>query len=262
MTRILQFPAVLVGTVTVLLIVALSIVGLLLARRVLTPERLKPSETVGTQIFTLAGVLYAVLMAFVVVVVWEQFNEAQDRTESEANAISDLLHDSEGLPAAVRPAVQQSLLDYARDVADDEFVRMRRGEIIEQQSDNLTEVWQSFLDVEPRSEREIAYYNESISKLNDLGTARKERISASDFHIPGEMWVLLLGGGAVMLIFTYSFATPDLVLHSFFTGLCGALLAFVLYLIFAMEHPFVGTIAVTDSPYLDVLRAWAEIKGQ
>jgi hypothetical protein len=262
MTRILQLPPLLVGSVTVGLVVILSVLGLLLARRVFSQERLKPAENVGTQVFTLAGVLYAVLMAFVVVVVWEQFNEATDRAESEANAVSDLLHDSEGLPAAARPSIQRSLLDYTNDVVIDEFPRMRHGESIEHQSEHLTKIWQTYLKVEPETQSEIAYYTESISKLDDLGTARKERISASDFHIPGEMWVLLLGGGVVMLIFTYLFATPDVVLHSFLVGLCGALLAFVLYLIFAMEHPFVGTIAVSSNPYVDVIDAWAEIKPQ
>ncbi len=64
--------------------------------------------------------LYAVLVAFVVVVVWEQLNQAEEGTEHEAAAISDLLRDSAGLPVAGRAEIQRSLIDYTNDVVDDE----------------------------------------------------------------------------------------------------------------------------------------------
>ncbi|HYM53671.1 MAG TPA: hypothetical protein VEW45_09445, partial [Candidatus Dormibacteraeota bacterium] len=88
-------------------------------------------------------VLYAVLVAFVVVVVWEQFDNAEAAAQSEASAIADLLRDSQALPAAVRPQLQQRLTTYAQDVVDDEYPRMRRGESIEQESEHLTQVWQT-----------------------------------------------------------------------------------------------------------------------
>jgi hypothetical protein len=250
----------LVGVLAVVITVGLAVLGLLLSRRIVRQERLETAGEVAGQVFqSLAGVLYAILVAFVVVVVWEQFDQAQNDTESEAAAISDLLRDSEGLPAAARPAIQQSLIAYTNDVVNDEFPRMRHGEPIEQQSDHLTRIWQSFLEVQPVTQSEISFYRESITRLDNLGSARKTRISSSQSEIPGEMWVLLLGGGAVMLIFTYMFATPDVVLHSVVIALAGALLAFVLYLIFAMEHPFVGSIAVSPDPYVHVLNTWSHL---
>ena len=262
MSGILQLPAALVGSVTVAFVVVLAVLGLLLARRVFSHERLKSTETATTQVLTLSGLLYAVLVAFVVVIVWQQFNDAQKRTEEEAVAISDLLHDSDGLPAAGRPSVQQSLIDYAKDVVESEFPRMRRGEVIEQESSHLTTVWRDVLKIEPSSQSENAFYTAVVDKVNDLASARTARIAAADYHIPGELWVMLLGGGVIILVFTYLFPTPDAVLHSLVIGLAGALLAFVLYLIFAMEHPFVGTIAVSDHPYVNVLNAWAKLKPQ
>jgi Protein of unknown function (DUF4239) len=252
---ILQLPAPLVGILTIVITVGLALLGLVLSRRIFRQERLHTVGFVGEQVFTLAGVLYAVLVAFVVVVVWEQFDQAQKDTETEAAAISDLLRDSAGLPAAVRPGIQQSLIAYTNDVVNDEFPRMRHGEAIEQQSEHLTRVWQSFLQVQPETQSEISFYRESISRLDELGGARKTRISSSQSAIPGELWVLLLGGAVVMLIFTYMFATSDVVLHGVLIALAGALLAFVLYLIFAMEHPFVGSISVSPDPYVHVLDA-------
>jgi hypothetical protein len=252
---LLQLPAPLVGFLAVAITVTLSVLGLIVTRRFVSPERLEKANTVSEQVFTLAGVLYAVLVAFVVVVVWEQFDQAQQASESEATAISDLLRDSEGLPAAAQPAVQHSLIAYAHSVVDGEFPRMRRGEPVELQSPELTEVWHSYLHAEPGTQSQIAFYKESITRLDDLGSARKTRLTTSDSEIPNELWVLLLGGGAVMLAFTYLVGTADVVLHAVLIGLAAALMAFVIYLIFALEHPFVGTLSVPPRPYTQVLDA-------
>jgi hypothetical protein len=262
MIRLLQLPAPLVGLVVVLITVGFAVLGLVVTRRFLPQQRLAASHEVAGHVFDLAGVLYAVLVAFVVVVVWEQLNSAENDTQAEAAAISDLVRDSAGLPVAGRAAVQQSLIAYTNDIVDDEFPRMRQGETIEQQSDHLSEVWQTFLQVQPTNERESTFYRESLTRLDEIGHARKARISGSQSEIPGELWVLLLGGGMVMLLFTYMFPSPDVLIHGALIALAGALLAFVLYLTFAMEHPFVGSIAVSPEAYQNVLDTWSQLAAK
>jgi hypothetical protein len=258
MIWLLQFPAPIVGTLTVILVVGLSILGLVMFRRLSSKTRLDNAfDEAGDVFFSLAGVLYAVLVAFVVVVVWEQFVDAEDAAQSEASAIADLLRDSEALPPADRPAIQQSLIAYAQDLVDDEFPRMRQGEAIEQQSSNLTQVWQTYIKVLPASRTEIAFYDEAIRRLDDLSSSRKERISTSQSEIPGELWILLIGGGGVVIAFTYIFGTRDLLVHASAVGLTAALMGFVMYLIFALEHPFVGTLSVKPDPYVHVLEIWS-----
>jgi hypothetical protein len=143
-------------------------------------------------------------------------------------------------------------------VIDDEFVRMRRGESIEQQSEHLTNIWESYLKIQPVTRTEIAFYDETIRRLNDLSSSRKERITTSQSEIPGELWVLLIGGGAIVMAFTFLFGTPDLVVHASAVALTAALMAFVMYLIFALEHPFVGTLSVEPDAYTHVLEIWSQ----
>ncbi|MGB7360092.1 MAG: hypothetical protein WA944_19805 [Mycobacterium sp.] len=65
------------------------------------------------------------------------------------------------------------------------------------------------------------------------------------------------GGGGVVMAFTFLFGTRDVVVHALAVGLTAALLAFVLYLIFALEHPYVGDLSVEPTEYANVLEAWA-----
>lgn len=257
MLWLLQIPPVILGFLWVAVIVGLSVGGLILFRRVVSHTRLEHTNAVSGSVSQLAGVLYAVLVAFVVVVVWEQFTDAEDASSSEATAIADLLRDSAALPAQSRGAVDDALIAYTRDVIDDEFPRMHRGETIPEQSDQLVTVWEAYLKVQPETRNEIAFFDHAILRLNDLSAARKERVSTGEASVPGELWVLLVGGGGVMMAFTFLFGTKDLVLHALVVGLTSALLAFVLYLIFALEHPYVGELSVGPTAFVNVLQDWA-----
>lgn len=256
MLWLLQFPPFVLGFLWVSVVVGVSVGGLVVFRRAVSHTRLENANEMSAPVFQLAGVLYAVLVAFVVVVVWEQFSDAEDASGMEAAAISDLLRDSEALPPESRVIVQRSLTDYARDVIDDEFPRMRRGEAIEEQSTQLVAVWEAYLSVDPETRNEIAFFDHAIVRLNDLSADRKLRVSTSEAAVPGELWVLLVGGGGVVMAFTFLFGTRDVVVHALAVGLTAALLAFVLYLIFALEHPFVGALSVDPDAFVRVLQDW------
>ena len=78
MIWLLQIPPLIVGTLTVVFFVAISLLGLFIFRRLVSQTRLENAHSVSGEVFfSLAGVLYAVLVAFVVVVVWEQFGDAE-----------------------------------------------------------------------------------------------------------------------------------------------------------------------------------------
>ncbi|MGE2833642.1 DUF4239 domain-containing protein [Mycobacterium sp. SMC-4] len=257
MVWLLQFPPVIVGMLWVTVIVGVSVGGLVVFRKLVSHSRLENANEMSAPVFQLAGVLYAVLVAFVVVVVWEQFTEAEDASAHEAAAVADLLRDSEALPDEARLTVQRSLVAYARDVVADEFPRMQRGDTIEEQSDELLAVWRTYLSVQPETRSEIAFFDHAIVRLNDLGAERKLRVSTSESAVPGELWVLLVGGGGVVMAFTFLFGTRDIVVHALAVGLTAALLAFVLYLIFALEHPYVGALSVSPEAFTRVLQDWA-----
>jgi hypothetical protein len=255
---LLQFPPVILGLIWIAVVVGISVGGLVLFRKVVSHTRLESANPVSSAVFQVAGVLYAVLVAFVVVVVWEQFGNAEDASSMEASAVADLLRDSDALPAAYRTEVQQNLVAYSRDVIDHEFPRMRHGETIAEQSDALNNVWQAYLKVQPETRNEIAFFDHAIVRLNDLSANRKLRVSTGDASVPGELWVLLIGGGAVLMVFTYLFGTRDLLVHGLAVGLTASLLAFVMYLIFALEHPYVGALSVQPTPFVNVLNDWSD----
>ena len=90
--------ALLIGATTLLAMAA----PVLVRRRVKT-ERLRINNEVAGFTFATVGVLYAVLLAFAVIVVWEKFNEAEHAAAEEAGAAAKLYRLANGIGAIPVP---------------------------------------------------------------------------------------------------------------------------------------------------------------
>jgi uncharacterized protein DUF4239 len=240
------------GFVIVVGTISLAIVVLALVRR-LPRDRWSTSQDAVGVMFSAVGVLYTVMLAFLVVLVSEQFNGAQDLTQQEAAKISNLLRDANAFPPPVRKEIQGRVITYTNSVIHDEWATMAHGESSPATAERYRQVWVGYYGYRPQGNQAQQYYGESVTRLNDLGEDRRLRLLSSKSSIPGLMWVMLVIGGAVTIAYLYLFAIPDAWLQGLMIGSVAGLLAFILFLILALDHPFAGQVKVTPDAYQDVV---------
>src|SRR4029453_14382860 len=89
-----------------------SLGGLYLVRRRYSAEVLKENHEVAAIIFNAFGLFYGVLVAFVVFVTWNGYDEATKNLQMEASEKLDFFHTAESFPEIPRKAIQQGLKDY------------------------------------------------------------------------------------------------------------------------------------------------------
>jgi Protein of unknown function (DUF4239) len=208
--------------------------------------------------FSMVGLLYAILLAFVVVVAWEQFNGAEESTHTEVTRLSNLFRDAEPLPPDDRVRIQTALATYVENVVDREYDSMADGN-----SDGPTvaayeEIWNRFYDTEVEAGPAATFYDAAVGRLNELGEARRLRVLSSQATIPIPLWVLLIGGGAFTIAWLFSFHMTDTRVQTFALGSVGAFTGFVLFLIYALQHPFAGDIAIDPGVYESLLEGWQD----
>src|SRR5262250_3767500 len=111
-------------TPIVALVAAVSVVGLIAFRAVAPLDELhQAANELGNYLQTVGGI-YAVLLAFVVYVVWGQFNEARGYLDREATALVDLHRTASALPSRSRTEIQRGLRAYVDAVLRDEWPAM------------------------------------------------------------------------------------------------------------------------------------------
>src|SRR5262249_45574750 len=112
----------------VLLSISIAEAGLFIVRAYVPASVLRETnDIVGNYLQTL-GTIYAVLLAFVVFVVWSQFNDARNCVEREANELLDLFRTSKGLPAPNRSAIQDYVGKYVDAVLQRDWDAMAKSD--------------------------------------------------------------------------------------------------------------------------------------
>src|SRR5438046_10136439 len=93
-----------------------SLAGLYLVRRKYSAEVLKENHEVAAIIFNAFGLLYGVVVAFVVFVTWSGYDDATKNLQLEASDTIDLFYSATAFAEPVGKVVQRGLMDYADSV--------------------------------------------------------------------------------------------------------------------------------------------------
>jgi hypothetical protein len=235
-----RLPSILVALVAVVASAALGVGGLLVVHRLVSEEfRERHNDVVGF-VIAVVGVIYAVLLAFITVIVWEQHNEAADFAQREAAALLDVHRDVEALPEASRRDIQSRLRAYARIVIVEEWPAMARAKSSARAGEALDETWRALLAADPKTPREQVAYGEAFRRLNAVGEGREMRVQASRERLPHLLWAVLLSGAVITVAFCWLFGLPSLHIHALMVSAVAGLIGLVLLLVVALDNPFLG----------------------
>ncbi len=231
--------------VIVLMAVAVSLIGLALVRRLAPIDQLAQHTDVAGYIYAVIGVIYAVVLALVVIAAWEEYRGAREAVANEASAVLNLARAANGWPAGDRGEVESALTAYARQVVDVEWPAMARGDF-GPTADTVTvnQLWQALNQAEESAAAKSASYEVALQQLNDLGEARRNRLLLGQEGLPMSMAVILIIGAVVTVGFAYLFAVDDGRLHALMIASLAVLVALLLLLQFQLEIPFQGVSAI------------------
>ena len=169
--------------------------------------------------FATVGVLYAVLLAFAVLVVWEKLNEAEANVALEAGAAANVFRLAEGMGGSAGGEVHRAMADYLDAAVDRDWPAMMRGGESPEAVAALSEVYLPWLlRYEPAGQRGAALLSEALRQLDRLTQARRARIVVAEGIVPGVIWFTLFFGAFVTIGFTFFFGTENLRAQALMTG--------------------------------------------
>lgn len=226
--------------------VLLALLGARLFHRFVPNETLENHNEIAGFVFAVVGVIYAVLLAFVAIGVWERFQSAESRTYDEAAQLAIVYRNADLFPAQ-QHALRSELVDYVNEIVNVEWPEMaqnlddwRGREIAEQ-------IAKEVRDLPVRSSGQQDAQTAMIQAFGASMTYRDERQSLDAHGINGFMWSILLAGAAIAIIFSYLFAYKNMFSMMTIVSLHATMLGLVLYFIAATDYPF-GRNGITVDP--------------
>jgi hypothetical protein len=232
------------GILIIALPTLLAMAGPIFIRRWVGLEKLSNNNEVAGFKFATIGVLYAVLLAFAVIVVWEKFSDAEDEVAQEAGAVATIYRLLNGVEGSSAAALREDLTAYVHAAIGDDWPAMAEGRSSPVAHRALNHLYVAVLTFHPTDQRGAALLAETLHQLDTLTEARRARLAKASGVVPGVVWFVLFGGALVTIGFTFFFGSENLHAQALMTGALALLICSGLLVIVVVDHPFSGTVKV------------------
>jgi hypothetical protein len=227
-------------------VVLTAIVGYLVDRFAPREVRIAHNDLAGF-ILAVIGVIYAVLLAFVTIGVWERYEQAEARSFDEATNLSVVYRDADLFPQSreLRAIVKA----YTEAVIEDEWPRMRHGGQ-SKKADALLESADKMVRMLPvDNPRRQDVHEQMLQAINEAQADRDTRLSEDATGIDPLLWMVLIVGAVLTVGFTFLFGFRHSLMQQLMTGSLGLLIALVLYLTVSLNFPYRGGISVRPEAF-------------
>jgi hypothetical protein len=194
-------------------------------------------------------VLYAVLMAFVIVVLWGDDDAAQQTTYREANDLGAVYWLSRQMPLAQGRPLERLTLAYARTVETREWPLMARHQSSPAATQLVYDMRDEAFGMNPVTLREQVIFQEVTGSVTALAADRRMRLDAVGEGVPSFMWAALVGGSVLTVGFTFLFGLSSTRAHIVMAGLFAAAVTITLILINDLNYPFAGPGKITPEAF-------------
>ena len=204
-------------------------------------------------IIAVVGTLYAVVLGFTTVQVWEHYEAARLHVWAESASVADVWHDAVGLPTPIRTRLRNDMSTYALTMINEEWAALRQGSFSVRGDELIMDAATANGEFIPHNNGASNAQASIIGKLNDLHDMRAQRIATNAEGISAFQWTVLWIGAAVVIGFCCIFSASHLNAHLLMTGAVTVLIVAMLVLIFELQYPFRSLIGIAPTPWQALL---------
>ena len=203
----------------------------------------------------IVGALFAVTVAFIIAIVWQEFDGTTQRVAAEVGAAADLWHTSRGLPPPIGNEVRRNVLAYAQTLIDDEWPAMRHGASSPRAEALITRTFEDLARFRPANAGEANAQQAALQFASGLHDTRHRRLDDNTTGVSPFEWAILLIGAAVTVGLCYLVGMTNFRAQLVMTGAVAAMIAAMFVLIFELDYPFRGDLSIPPA-------GWSEFVGQ
>ncbi len=241
--------------------IAVFLISLKIIRRKIQQDILKENHEVAGFIYNAVCIIYAVLIAFVVYASWNSLKETNTIIEQESNHLIDLYYSAKAFPDSIRLEIRTTINEYVNVVTKEEWKSMADGN----RNYEAAKVFGKLADIYILFDQSRMPNNSALAEalriVNELGEYRRLRLLKSREHIPDIIWMVLLIGSVILIVFTFFFGAKNLKHQYFMTAILIFVSVLVLYLIYVLDHPFVGLYRISTDTFEPLISYIRDFKG-
>ena len=231
-------------------------------RRFVPPERLRGQHDVAGFLVAVVGVLYSVTLGFLVVTVWTSFDTSQQTSDTEAAYVGDAFSLAANLPGSseTRTRVRDLIAAYAVEVRDREWQTLAAGKQDPRARALLLSAIKTVIEAPAPAKPNIGetlkseFLTESaLTNLRQIADTRRLRLIQAQSRLPRPMYIVLVLGALMILMFVFFFGVESSALQLTMTALIAGSIGLQFGLIHQLSTSYQGAIRISPDAWTYVI---------
>jgi hypothetical protein len=205
-------------------------------------------------VFLNAGVLFAVLLGFMVIAVWESYDAARVNVATEAISLVPLYRSSGNLPPEAGEKIRELIREYCHQVIETEWpLQARTGQASSMARKQTGNIFRAFGMNGPVTTQMKKDYplscNVLMQALTEVTNDRNKRNIQANEEISLVMWIVILSGAFVVITMSFIIYMERPLPHMLISSMMAALIGLLLFSCLILSHPFRGPIAINAEAF-------------
>ena len=218
-----------------------------------TGTRVKSFKAVSPGMLSPLGVLFGLFVAFTAAQVWSDNDKAQNAVIHEASALRAVAILATAFPESERH-IRALIASHIQNAVAQEWPLMaNRTASLAIIPQSLAEAVQTTLALTPTNSGQLVAQRRIVAQLETAFEARRERVLISSSQVSLLKWMCILVVAICTLIAIAIVHSDDRLAAAITVGIFGMGIAASVLLISAFDRPFLGQLAVTPRPLLQVM---------
>lgn len=224
--------------------------GLTLYRRTVPQSDDVSHNDVAGPIISTVGTLLAVILSFMLVSVWQEYDAAAATVVQESSAITDLYHSASNFPEPTRSQIRSDIRDYVNTLITQEWPAMRDGKISPTATEQSLRMLTTLIRFQPANSAMQELQQNAIGFVDTSLDARRDRIFANAEGIPLIFWAGILVLTAITIVCSFIFRIRNQHMHLFMCIALAIVIGVTFVLIAEFDYPFRGQGQIAPTPWL------------
>lgn len=242
--------------IIIFLLIIIAHAGLSAFNIITKKKPVRHNNEVAGIIFGVITLIYSLLIAFVIVAVWENYEDLNQTIENEAGDLNTVLVHSSMLPDSLKESVAAAIENYCQKVVSEEWgvseehMRFRESAI--------PSLRLLLFKAQVNGEIQQSLITVLDENLTNITRFREERLNHTRAYVPPLVWMSLIIGSTLVVCFSYFFYMESILLKRIFLTFLWAMMGMSLFLIYMLDHPFDGSGHVSKEPYELIIQLLTE----
>ena len=233
--------------------IGISILALFLVRRYIPLDfRYRDNPVIGN-ISSLIGIIYGVLVGITALYLINNISYVDQAVQLEANAVSDIYHDSNWLKEPAKTKIQTEIKNYLNLVINVEWPLMKIGEKIDDAGMRIISRISDALRAygHPQGEDALIIPN-VLQDIKTLYDQRSQRIHMSFSALSPEVWLVILIGTILTIGINYLFGM-NFYFHLIVISAAALMASSMIFLLVTLDKPFQGEFVIESDTFKVIL---------